>query len=112
MPMVRQREASAAARGWHDHRYLASAARHRVDVRDRARQRDRRPGLAALLRAEHLALVACADVDLLGVGLVQADRHDGPVHLHLVEALPGLARVLAAIKPAVLAGRSDAEGAV
>src|SRR5436190_24227004 len=91
---------------------MASAARHRVDVLDRARQRHRCPGLAAILGAENLALVARADVDLLGVGLMQAHRHDRTVHLHLVEALPGLACVLAAIEPAILARGRNAERAV
>src|SRR5262249_49486394 len=82
-----------------------SSARHRVNIRNRAWQRQRGPTLSAILCAEDLALVARADVDLLGVGLVQSDRHDRAVHLHLVEALPGPARVLAAIDASVVARR-------
>ena len=40
------------------------AASHRIDVLDLARQRHRLPGLAGVLGAEHLAVVAGADIDL------------------------------------------------
>src|SRR4029453_1171235 len=80
------------------------AASHRVDVLDLARKRHRLPRLAGILGAEHLAVVAGADIDLLGIGLVQADRHDRAVHLNLVEALPALAAVGAAVEAAVMAG--------
>ena len=45
---------------------INSPARQRVDVLDALRQRRLAPGLAAVLRAEHLA-VARGDIDLLGV---------------------------------------------
>src|SRR5436190_21876377 len=71
-------------------RTINSPATERVDVLDVLRQRRPAPGLAAVLRAEHLA-VARGDVDLLLVRRMQADRHQGAVRLHLVEALPRLA---------------------
>src|SRR3984957_10223810 len=76
-------------------------ARQRVNVLHARRQRCFAPALAAVRRAEHFA-VARRDVDLLGVGVMQADRHQGAVWLHLVETLPGAADVLAAIERAVL----------
>src|SRR5262245_26396504 len=88
------------------------ATRDAVDVFDRRRQGHRCPGLPSVLRTEDLPLIACADVDLVGIRVMQADRHDRAMHLHLIEALPGLARVLAAINASVLASRRDAERAV
>jgi hypothetical protein len=38
---------------------------------------------------------------LLGVPVVQADRHQSAVRCHFVEALPGLADILAAVERAV-----------
>src|SRR5471032_1748409 len=88
------------------------AARHRVDVLHFARQRHGLPALAAVLRAEHLAVVARADIDLFGVTLMEADRHDRAVHLDLVEALPALAAVLAPVDRAVVARGGDRERGV
>src|SRR5580704_9380011 len=78
-----------------------SPARQRVNVLHAGRQRRFAPALAAVRRAEHLA-IARGDVDLLGVGVMQAHRHQGAVRLHFVEALPGAADVLAAVERAVL----------
>jgi hypothetical protein len=50
--------------------------------------------------AEHLA-IACRDVDLLGIAVMQADRHQSAVRCHFVKALPGLADILAAVQRAV-----------
>src|SRR5256885_1834675 len=75
-------------------------ASQRVDVLHALRQRHFKPAFAAILSAEHLA-IARGDVDLLGVAVMQADRHQRPVRRHLVEALPGLADVLAAVERAV-----------
>src|SRR5258708_3179017 len=86
---------------------ILSAAGYRVDVLDLAGQRQGLPGLAGILGAEHLAVVARADIDLTGVAVMQADRHDGAVHLDLVEALPALAAIGAAVEPAVVARGGD-----
>src|ERR1700692_1561255 len=83
-------------------------ARHRIDVLDGPRQRHRGPCLAAVARGEDLAVVAGTDTDLPRVGRMQRNRHDGAVHLHLVEALPRAAGVLAAIDAAVVARRLPA----
>ena len=56
--------------------------------------------------------IARGDVDLLGVAVMQADRHHRAVRLHLVEALPGLADVLAAVERAVLRRGGDAQAGV
>src|SRR6202030_2614625 len=60
-----------------------SPARQRVNVLNGGRQRRFTPALAAVRRAEDFA-VAGGDVNLLGVGGMQADRHQGAVRLHLV----------------------------
>jgi hypothetical protein len=65
------------------------------------RQRHFKPAFATVLSAEYLA-IACRDVDLLGVAVMQADRHQRAVRRRLVEGLPGLAHVLAAVERAVL----------
>src|SRR4029453_16604936 len=80
------------------------SASDRINVLHLARQRHRLPSLAGILSAEHLAVVAGADIDLLGIARVQADRHDRAVHLDLVEALPALAAVGAAVEAAAVAG--------
>src|SRR5919106_330364 len=85
------------------------SASYRIDMLHFARQRHRLPCLAGILRAEHLAVVAGADIDLGGIAVVQADRHDRAVHLDLVEALPALAAIGAAIEAAVVAGGGDGE---
>src|ERR1700693_4716008 len=77
-------------------------ARREIDVLDGPRQRHRGPCLAAVPRGEDLAVVAGTDTDLPRVGRMQRDRHDGAVHLHLVEALPRTAGVLAAIDATVV----------
>src|SRR5215203_4342149 len=84
------------------------AASQRVDVLNVLRQRCLTPGLAAILRAKHLAITG-GDIDLLSVRGVQANRHQRAVRLHLVEALPALADVLAAIERAVLRRGGNAE---
>ena len=45
--------------------------------------------------------IARRDVDLLGVAVMQTDRHQRAVRRHPVEALPSLADVLAAVERAV-----------
>jgi hypothetical protein len=64
-------------------------ASERVDVLHALRQRHFKPTVAAILRPEHLA-IACRDIDLLGVAVMRADRHQRAVRRHLVEALPAL----------------------
>ena len=76
------------------------AASQRVDVLHALRQRHFKPAFAAILSAEHLA-ITCRDIDLLGVAVMQTDRHQRTVRRHLVEALPGLADVLAPVQRAV-----------
>src|SRR5262249_45298536 len=71
-----------------------------VDVLNILRQRHFKPAFAAILSAEHLA-IARRDVDLLGVAVMQTDRHQRAVRRHPVEALPSLADVLAAVERAV-----------
>src|SRR5580700_5152686 len=78
-----------------------SPARQRVNVLHARRQRRFAPALAAVRRAEHLA-IARGNIDLLGVGMMQADRHQRAVRLHFVETLPGAADILAAVERAVL----------
>ena len=63
-------------------------------------QRHFKPALATILSAEHLA-IACRDVDLLGVAVMQTDRHQRAVRRHLIKALPGFADILAAVKRTV-----------
>src|SRR6185436_14619552 len=58
---------------------FGSAARDRVDILNRARQRQRRPDLPAILGAEHLALIASSNINLSGVGWMQGYRHDRSV---------------------------------
>ena len=64
------------------------------------RQRHFKPGVAAILSTKDLA-IARRDVNLLGVPVMQADRHQSAVWGHFVEALPGLADVLAAVERGV-----------
>src|SRR5262245_10903331 len=71
-----------------------------VDVLHALRQRHFKPAFAAILSAEHLA-IARRDVDLLGVAVMQTDRHQRAVRRHPVEALPSLADVLAPVQRAV-----------
>jgi hypothetical protein len=85
----------------HYHQTLGQlAASQRVDVLHALRQRHFKPAFATVLSAEYLA-IACRDVDLLGVAVMQADRHQRAVRRRLVEGLPGLAHVLAAVERAV-----------
>src|SRR6516164_1506466 len=76
------------------------AASQCVDVLHALRQRHFKPAFAAILSAEHLA-IARRNVDLLGVAVMQTDRHQRAVRRHPVEALPSLADVLAAVERAV-----------
>src|SRR5262249_31397090 len=85
------------------------AAGQRVDVLGALRQVHRLPAFAAILRAEHFAVVARREIDLLRIAWMWCHRHDGAVYLHLVEPLPALALVLAAVHRAVLAGRRNAQ---
>ncbi len=88
-----------------------SPAGQRVDVLHALRQRRLAPGRAAVLGAEHFA-IARGDIHLLRVAVMQTDRHQRAVRLHLVEALPGLADVLAAIERAVLRRGGDTQAGV
>src|SRR5580698_9363791 len=56
--------------------------------------------------------VARGDIDLLRIGMMQADRHQRAVRLHLVEPLPGLANVAAAIERAVFRGRGNTQAGI
>src|SRR5262249_59153721 len=76
------------------------AASQCVDMLHALRQPHFKPAFAAILSAEHLA-IARRDVDLLGVAVMQTDRHQRAVRRHPVEALPSLADVLAAVERAV-----------
>src|SRR5262249_15391054 len=80
--------------------HYGSAASQCVDVLHALRQRHFKPAFAAILSAEHLA-IARRDIDLLGVAVMQTDRHQRAVRRHPVEALPSLADVLAAVERAV-----------
>src|SRR5579862_7152776 len=88
-----------------------SPAGQRIDVLHAGRQRCFAPAFAAVMGAEHFA-IARGDINLLGVGMMQADRHQGAVRLHLVEALPGAADILAAVERAVLGGRCHAQARI
>src|SRR5260370_6369139 len=67
------------------------------------------PALAAVLGAEHLAL-ACGAVDPVRIGRALRDHHQRALHRHaVVEALPGLAQVTAAIERALVAHPGDPE---
>src|SRR5262249_35893965 len=74
--------------GW-DLVHYGSAASQCVDVLHALRQRHFKPAFAAILSAEHLA-IARRDVDLLGVAVMQTDRHQRAVRRHPVKALPSL----------------------
>src|SRR6516162_3020267 len=87
------------------------AASKRVDVLHALLQRHFKPAFATILSAEHLA-IACRDVDLLGVAVMQTDRHQRAVRRHLVEALPGLTDVLAAVERAVFRRGGNAETSI
>src|SRR6478736_2875777 len=76
------------------------AAGDRVDVLNLAGQGHGLPGLAGVLGAENFAIIAGADINLRGVARMKPDRHDGAVDLDLVEALPALSAIAAAIEPA------------
>src|SRR6202022_4727096 len=69
------------------------------------------PSFAAVLSAEHLA-IARREVDLLGVAVMQADRHQRAVRRHLVETLPALTEVLAAVERAVFRCGRDAQTSI
>ena len=60
------------------------------------RQRHLEPAFAAIPSAEYLAIPR-RDINLLGVAVMQADRHQRAVRRHFVDALPGLADVLSAV---------------
>src|SRR5215472_14316942 len=70
---------------------------NRVDVLHALRQRHFKPTFAAILSAKHLA-IAGRDIDLLGVLVMQADRHQRAMRRHFVETLPSLTDVLAAVE--------------
>src|SRR5262249_48577467 len=80
--------------------HYGSAASEGVDVLHALRQRHFKQAFAAILGAEHLA-IAPRDEHLLGVAVMQTDRHQRAVRRHPVEALPSLADVLAAVERAV-----------
>src|SRR5262249_53926221 len=94
------------AAAWAAH---SSGAGHRIDILDGARQRHRRPARTAIPRAEDLALIAGADIDLGRVSGAEPDGHDRAVHLHPVKTRPAAAGVLAAIDPALVAGCRGAQ---
>src|SRR5262245_60829235 len=67
------------------------------------------PRASAVLRAEDLARAADA-VDAVGVGRMQRDGHHGRLGLDaVIETLPRLAYIVAAIERAVLAARGRTE---
>ena len=68
---------------------------------DALRQRHFKPTFAAILSTKHLA-IARREVDLLGIAVMQADRHQRAVRRHFVETLPSLANVLTAVECTVL----------
>src|SRR5438876_7728439 len=89
-----------------------SGAGERIDVLHALGQAMLAPRAAAVLGAEDLAGAAHA-VDALGVGRVQRDGHHGRLRLDaVVEALPRLAHVVAAVERAVLAARGGTEARV
>src|SRR5438270_5577568 len=93
-------------------RARALGAGERIDVLDAFRQAMLAPRAPAVLGAEHLARAADA-VDAVGVGRVQRDGHHRRFRLDaVVEALPRLADVVAAVERAVLAAGGGAEARV
>src|SRR2546428_7764690 len=93
-------------------RPAGSGAGERIDVLHALGQAILAPRAAAVLGAEDLAGAAHA-VDALGVGRVQRDGHHGRLRLDaVVEALPRLAHVVAAVERAVLAARGGTEARV
>src|SRR6266850_2806183 len=89
-----------------------SGAGERIDVLHAFGQAMLAPGTSAVLGAEDLARTADA-VDAVGIGRVQRDGHHGRLRLDaVVEALPRLARVVAAVERAVLAARGGAEARI
>src|SRR5216117_2494531 len=86
-----------------------SGAGERIDVLHALGRGILAPRAAAVLGAEDLA-GAAHTVDALGVGRVQRDGHHGRLRLDaVVEALPRLAHVVAAVERAVLAARGGTE---
>src|SRR4051794_19780513 len=81
-----------------------SPDRQGVDVLYTGRQRQRLPGVAAILGPIHFAFITRTQVNLVGVAVMQRNGHDGAMHLHLVETFPRRAFVGAAVDAAVLAG--------
>ena len=81
------------ARAWPSR--APSAAGYGIDVLDRPREGHRLPGVTPIAGTEDLAVITRANIDLLRVSGVKADRHNSPVHLHLVETLPARAGVAA-----------------
>src|SRR5262245_55536484 len=79
-----------------------------VDILHRPRQGQRGPSFTPILRAENLALIASAYINLVGIGLMQSDRHNCAVRLDLVKALPGPTGIVAAIDATILARRGNA----
>src|SRR5439155_12109184 len=93
-------------------RARALGAGERIDVLDAFRQAMLAPRAPAVLGAEHLARAADA-IDAVGVGRVRRDGHHRRLRLDaVVEALPRLADVVAAVERAVLAARGGAEARV
>src|SRR5262245_165779 len=88
----------------------ASGAGDRVAVLHAGRQRGFVPGASAAFRPEDLTEAADA-IYLVGVARMQSDSHHGAVGLDtVVEPLPGLTEILAAVERTVLApgGRAQA----
>src|SRR5271166_4134308 len=87
-------------------------AGHRVEVAGALRQPGLAPGAAAILRSEDLAEAGDA-VDLVGVARMNRHAHHCRLGLDpVVEALPGLADIVAAIDRSVGAARRRAEAGV
>src|SRR6516165_6682940 len=101
-----------AARSYHARKSATTlTTSHRVDVLDILRQRHFKPTFAAILSAKHLA-IARRDVDLLGVAVMQTDRHQRAVRRHFVETLPSFTDVLAAVECTSFRRGRDAETSV
>src|SRR5260370_36630963 len=93
-------------------RARALGAGERIAALHAVRQAMLAPRAAAVLGAEHLTGAADA-VDAVGVGRVQRDGHHRRLRLDaVIEALPRLADVVAAVERAVLAARGGAEARV
>src|ERR1043165_8166724 len=86
--------------------------RQAVDAFDAVGQLVLAPAFAAVLGTEHLTLAGGA-IDAVRIGRALGDDHQRALHRHVVvEALPSLAEVAAAVERALVAHRGDAESGV